>query len=326
MIKQLEEIFYDPKKGLVNFNKFKQKIKEEKIHISNKELKDFYDKQAINQVLKPIKKQKKFNSFVANYAGHIYQIDIMNYDRYSFKHYKYILVVIDIFSRYIQAKPMTNRKLETIIINFENIIKIMGPPYKIEADNEFNRKEFIKLLDYYNIKYKFSDAYEINKNPIVERVNGTIAKMLQKIRVVFKKYDWNNYLDDVIENYNNTIHSTTKHKPIDIFNGQETNEQEYKIFENKFNVGDKVRIINKNIVFKKGDVLKLSTKVYTIENINKNRIKLIDVKKTYKPYELIKVLSNPDDEELLIPENKQLEKKIKRYYKKEGLNIDNIID
>ncbi len=39
-----------------------------------------------------------------------YQMDIIVYNRYEYHKYKYILVVIDIYSRFAQARAMTNRK------------------------------------------------------------------------------------------------------------------------------------------------------------------------------------------------------------------------
>jgi hypothetical protein len=41
----------------------------------------------------------------------------------------------------------------------------MGRPYKIKVDNEFDTKEFNKLMDSLNVKVSYSDPYEINKNP-----------------------------------------------------------------------------------------------------------------------------------------------------------------
>lgn len=284
--KKLKELFYNTKKGLVSLEKLKKKAKEEGIELSYKDIEKFYKAQSINNLLKPVRKPKKFNSIVANYPSHIYQMDIINYQRYKYHNYQYILVVIDINSRYTEARAMTNRRLETIIKNFKEIIEVMGPPYKIQCDNEFNKKEFINVLEKYNINVSFSDPNEINKNAIVERVNATILMLLQKIRLTTNTYNWNKYLSDVIENYNDTYHSTIKNKPIDVFIGDAFNEQDIIDVKNLIEEGDKVRKVIKKEVFDKIDKVKLSKEVYTVEKVKKNKIKLFDDEKLYKPYEL----------------------------------------
>jgi hypothetical protein len=323
-MEKLKKIFYDPKQGLVSVKKLYEKTKDLELGLTFKQVNDFYKAQSINQVLKPIRKPKEFNSYRALYPGHIFQMDIIVYDRYTYHNYKYILVVIDIYSRYLDAKPMTNRKLSTIIEKFEEIIKDMGAPYEIQCDNEFNKKDFIEVLDDYDIKYRFSDPSEQHKNPIVERSNGTLALLLQKIRITTKRYDWYNYLNDALENYNNTIHSTTDNKPIDIYSGKKINEQDYNNVKNKFSIGDKVRIIKKKIVFSKGDVIKASKEKYIIEGINKNRIKLNGKTTTFKPYELIKITDGEDD--IIEPETQTASNKIKHMYKRTGIDQNSILN
>ena len=55
------------------------------------------------------------------------QMDILVYDRYELHKYKYILVVIDVYSRYVGAKSMTNRSLDTVMFNFDKIIDELEP-------------------------------------------------------------------------------------------------------------------------------------------------------------------------------------------------------
>jgi hypothetical protein len=288
-LEKLKTIFYNPKTGFSNLKKLKEEVKKNNIKLTGAEIETFYKNQDVNSMFKPIRKPKYFNSITANYAGHIYQIDIINYQRYKYNNYQYILVVIDIFSRFVQAEAMTNRRLSTIIKAFENILTRIPPPYKLQCDNEFNKKSFIDVLEKYDIEPSFFDPYEINKNALVERVNATILMILQKIRLATSKFNWNKYLDDVIENYNNSIHSTVKHRPIDIFKGKETNEQDIIKITYKLSAGDKVRKVLSKKAFDKIDTIRLSKNIYTIEKVNKNKIKLFEDDKLYKPYELKQV-------------------------------------
>jgi transposase InsO family protein len=166
----------------------------------------------------------------------------MIYDRYQWKQYKYILVIIDIHSRYAEARAMTNRENTTIMENIKSIIKIMGKPKIISGDNEFNTIEFKKYCLENDIGAKFSEPLEIQKNSIVERFNKTLALNLKRIRLSTKNYDWPSYLKKVVDNYNNTYHETTKHSPDDIFNKGMFNEQTVIRVIPNLNVGDNVRI------------------------------------------------------------------------------------
>lgn len=285
----LKQLFYSPSQGLVNENQLALKAKAQNIDVSRKQIHDFYINQEVNQLMKPIRKPKAFTSVFGYYPHHTYQMDIIIYDRYALHHYKYILVVIDVYSRYMQAKPMTNRKSETIMKNIQEIFTALGIPEEINCDNEFNTKSFNTYCEENNIDVRYSDPHEINKNAIVERVNGTIATKLQKIRITTGKKDWYKYLDFVVENYNNTIHSTTKEKPIDLFKGKTTSQQQIKFIEPEYKVGDKVRIITRKKVFDKGDIITASKEVHTIEEIKGQRYKLDTGDKLYKPYEIKKV-------------------------------------
>jgi hypothetical protein len=278
--------------------------------------------------MKPIRKSKNFNSIYANYPKQIYQADIIIYDRYTYHNYKYILVVIDINSRYASARAMTNRKLSTIIEKFEDIIKEMGAPDKIECDNEFNKKEFIDILKANNITTIFSHPDELHKNSIVERMNGTIALTLQKVRLALKRYDWYNYLGDVLFNYNHTKHSTTKETPASIWDGKESNRQVIQFQDNSFKVGDKIRIMRKKKAFQKGDIIKYSPEIYLIEKVNmRGNVHLNGLVRSYKPYEIKKVSDIVEklDKDIEEPETATAENKIQQLYKRLDIDPVNII-
>ena len=322
---KLRKIFYDPKIGFVSIDKLFQKVIENDINLTFKEVQQFYNSQPINQVMRPPRKTKIFNTIYAHYPGEIYQMDIIIYDRYVYHKYKYILVVVDIYSRYAQAIAMTNRRMETIIDAFKTISKIMKCPRIIECDNEFNKHEFNNLMRENNIEMIYSDPSQINKNAIVERLNGTIARMLQKVRISLNRYDWYNYLEDIIYNYNHTIHGTTKNKPIDIWKEKKKNEQVIVKVEHNFIIGDKVRILRKKKVFDKGDEMKYSKDIYMVEAIKNGAIKLTEFKRLYKPYELKKAIDIDTSEEIHTNQKQTELNKLKNYYKRMDIDVKNIM-
>ena len=72
-------------------------------------------------------------------------MDIMIYDRYEFRKYKYILVIIDIHSRYVKARAMTNRENQTIIKNIDEILNEMGKPNSYHVITSLTRKNLLNI-------------------------------------------------------------------------------------------------------------------------------------------------------------------------------------
>ena len=78
-----------------------------------------------------------------------------------------------------------------------------------------------------------------------------------------------NVLDDIVDEYNNTYHTTIKMKSIDV---KSDSFAEYNVESNekdpKFKVGDHVRISKYKIIFAKGYDPNWSEEVFVISKIN----------------------------------------------------------
>ena len=160
----LKEIYYNPKTGFTNSNKLYLKAKDLGYNITHKEVNDFLNKQETTQITKEQKRPKYFSSITAEKIRSEYQMDIMVYDRYKYHKYKYIfVVVIDIHSRYAEARPMTNRNNKTIMNNLIDIFNVIGIPHTIACDNEFATIKFEKYCNKHDIDVKFSEPNDIKK-------------------------------------------------------------------------------------------------------------------------------------------------------------------
>ena len=107
----INDAFYDSKTGYVSASKLYIKIKVDYPRITQYDVKQFIDKQYTSQLNRAIRLPKMFNSIFSPSVRNNYQMDIIVYDRYAYNGYKYILVVIDVYSRYVSARAMTNRSL-----------------------------------------------------------------------------------------------------------------------------------------------------------------------------------------------------------------------
>lgn len=291
--KELAKIYYDPKIGFVSSDKLYKVAKENGVKCTEKQVNNFLNDQAVVQIFKEQKRPKTFSSITAEKIRQEYNIDIMIYDRYQWHGYKYILVIIDIYSRFAEARAMTNRENTTIMKNIKDIIKVMGYPKIISGDNEFRTLEFEKFCLEHDISAKFSVPLEIQKNSIVERFNRTLAGYIKKLREALKIYNWVKYLQEIMYNYNHSYHRTIRNTPYNIFHEKGQNNQDIIIVPRIFKIYDHVRLRLKKKVFDKSDVRYYSKEVYIINEIKKDMYGVNEYKlsndKWYTGKNLIKV-------------------------------------
>lgn len=337
-MEKLADIYYNPKTGFLSANKMFKKLTKLGINLKLQDVHDFLQNQHTFQVNKQVKKPKHFEPIIAPSYGNNYQIDLMIYDRYTFHNYKYILCCVDVYSRFAQARPLTNRGSSNILESLEDIFKVMGIPKNINCDNEFNNEVFNKYFERHGINTYFSQPNEINKNAIVERFNRTLALMIQKWRVATGKYEWYKVLNDLVDNYNETYHTTIKATPKDVKEGKDRNNQKVhvqKIDLDELQVGDRVRAMNKQVTFDKGDKPKFSKTIYHISRIVGHKFYLtnpdgVELKEYYKPYQLQKVnkvsiYQEKEEEQEKEHEQIQRTRREDRMLNKEGIERENIL-
>ncbi|PIO64184.1 integrase core domain protein [Teladorsagia circumcincta] len=128
---------------------------------------------------------------------------------------RYIVTVIDQFTRYLGAYAVPNNKAETIAeVLFSKWICEQGRwPDSIMSDRgtEFENSTTKALCSIMNITQRFTKGYCPRENGLTERVNGTISRMLQKTTVV--PSEWDKILPQVVYAYNATPHDVTRESP-----------------------------------------------------------------------------------------------------------------
>ena len=197
-------------------------------------------------------------------------LDMNDYGPKNNRGYRYILVVIDNFSKFGWTIPLKNKYAQSITDAFSEIIKSSnGKPNLLETDDgkEYVNKFFNEFLN--NNKIKRYSRYTDKGAVFAERFNKTIRNLLKK--PVFEKgrADWISELPSVIKKYNNTIHNSIKMTPVQA--SKKSNEK--LVFSNlqdrrvrqkpKFKLGDLFRTADIKRVFCKGDSTNWSYKLYT---------------------------------------------------------------
>ena len=84
-------------------------------------------------------------------------------------------------------------------------------------------------------------TYNKGKSVVAERFIRTLKNKLYKHMTATGKNVYYNVLDDAVNKYNNTKHSTIKMKPIDVKNNKKVYIDEHNEKDSKFKVGDRIR-------------------------------------------------------------------------------------
>jgi hypothetical protein len=200
-------------------------------------------------------------------------IDMQQYSKQN-KHYKYLLAVIDIFSKYGWLIPLKNKTGVTVSEAFENLFKQRKPMY-IWSDkgSEFYNRQVKELLKDNNIKLYSTENEE--KSSVVERWIGTMKQHMFKYFTANDTFKYYDILDKLVKNYNNTVHSSIKMTPVEASKLKNEltvyknlyPEKEELLKKPKFKVGNRVRITKKKGKFEKGYTTRWTKEIFVIEKV-----------------------------------------------------------
>ena len=173
-------------------------------------------------------------------------------------------------SKYAFVVSLKDKKGISIVNAFNKIIKQSNrKPNKIWVDQggEFYNRVFKKWLsDNDIIMYS---TYNEGKSVVAERFIRTLKNKLYKHMTSIGKNVYYDVLDDIVNEHNDTKHSTIKMKPKDVKNdNKRVYIDEHSEKSARFNVGDKVRISKFNNIFAKGYSRNWSTEIFMVDKIN----------------------------------------------------------
>ena len=155
-------------------------IKKLKQHNNTPNIEKWLKKQRTYTLHKPARKRlKNYRKYFSSH--YLYQIqadliDMIMYAGYN-KNYKYILTVVDIFSRYAWVQPLKSKNQKEVTSAFQKLN--LKPRYlQVDQGKEFYNKEFKQYLN--SNKIKLFSVYNERKASIFERFNRTIKEKLFK--------------------------------------------------------------------------------------------------------------------------------------------------
>jgi hypothetical protein len=176
-------------------------------------------------------------------------LDMSNYSRDN-KGFKWILLVIDVFTRQCFAEPMKNKEKESSLSAFKKIIEDNGKPEKLITDNgsEFTNREFQKLLAESKIFHETNEPHYHQTLGLIDRLCRTIKEKIFKFFTDKNETNWLDHLQSIISAYNQTPHEALKD-----LTPQEASEERYKVFIQDLN---KKKNVISNHYFKEGQIVR----------------------------------------------------------------------
>ena len=182
---------------------------------------------------------------------------------------KYLLTIIDVFSKFVLIIPLHRKTGEEVANAFSRILKERRPS-KMWADKgrEFYNENVQKLVELYSTENE-------EKSCVTERFNRTIQDKNFKYFTAKSTRKYIDVLETLVDQYNNTVHSSIKMTPVEA----SLKKNEDKVFRNlypdfggktptqKLSFGDNVRITKKKKLFEKGFTPRWTEEVFRISKI-----------------------------------------------------------
>ena len=170
------------------------------------------------------------------------------------KRFRFLLCVIDIFSKYAWVVTSKDKKGVSIVNAFQNTLDYSNSkPYKIWVDkeSEFYTNSFKKWLK--DNEIEMYSIHNEEKSVVIKRFIRTLKTKIYKYMTSVLQNAYIDKLDDTMGKYNDTYHRTIKMKPVDVKDNAYIDfKKEVNDKDPKFKVGDHVRISKYKNIFAKG--------------------------------------------------------------------------
>jgi len=183
---------------------------------------------------------------------------------------KYLLTVVDIFSKYGWMIPLKNKTGTEVAGALQKVFKERKPEKLwVDKGKEFYNKHVQQLVELYSTENE-------EKSSVVERWNRTMKEKMFKYFTANSTRKYIDILDEFVNRYNNTVHSSIKMTPTEASKRQNENQVWRNLYGDyspperkmpKFSIDDKVRITKKKGIFDKRYTPNWTEEVFTVSEV-----------------------------------------------------------
>lgn len=214
----------------------------------------------------------------------LWEMDLMDFQsiaKYN-SGYNYVLVVIDVLSKYVWVEAIFNKSAKSVVEAFKKILsrskKRKAICLQSDKGSEFTNSLMQRLLKDKNIQFRVVRSPQ-TKAAVAERFIRTCKERIFRYFTYAKTYKYIDVLQKIIDSYNNTKHSAIKMTPasVNLQNAaiaRKNLNQRYGQCSRKpprYKVGDIVRISRFRSVFSKAYEGGWTDELFKIVRISESR-------------------------------------------------------
>lgn len=180
----------------------------------------------------------------------------------------FLLNIVDVYSRYAWSIPLKSKSAISVLNAFKSIGKTPKLLW-VDEGKEFYNSQMKEFCEENNINMYSTHSHI--KSAFVERFNRTEKEAFYKMFTEKQTKSYSKFLPIFIQEYNSSIHSSTKATPEDLYlNGGISHEEPLVkiVSKNKFKIGDYVRISKAKRTFEKGYTARWSAEVFKVIDVN----------------------------------------------------------
>ena len=283
MNQHLEKLFYDLQfpSAFAGGDKILHAAKN---RYSRKQIKEWLTSQDAHTIHKPVLRKyprRYYNVQNINDTMEIDLMDLRSISPYNDNH-NYVLVGIDLLSKFAFAEALKDKTSKSVTRAFKRFLD-RNPertPVLVQSDSgtEFRSREFQHLLKNESIKFRTTSNSE-SKAACIERFIRTLKSRIYRYLTYKNTKRYIDVLQQMIKNYNHTIHSSIKMPPASVTlqnaavaRKNLAEKYEVKDFRRpKFNIGMLVRISYAPRVFRKSYTGLWSREIFRITGVSSTR-------------------------------------------------------
>lgn len=259
---------------------------------SHKDIEKFLESKSSYTLFRNKPKRFPTNYYRIKKIGELFEADladVSNLAKFN-KNYKFLLLAIDVFSKYLFVIPLKNKSATETANAIENVIKKF--PFKIsvlqtDAGKEFVNKQVKSVLDKNNVFHRVA-LNPTNKAAVAERSIRTVKNLIYRYLNEAHTRKYIDVLDKISQTYNHRKHRTIQMSPNKLITGSSklhqkvlnAYEKNWKIrdekakksfaYNNKLAVNDYVRVRKSNTPFTKEHEPTFTRELFKIAFINKS--------------------------------------------------------
>lgn len=186
--------------------------------------------------------------------------------------FKWILIIVDSFSKKMQTIPLKDKSGPSLARAMETVLRKSKPEYlAVDQGTEFYDQKVKAVLKKYNVK--MYSTYTPIKISWTERAIRTLMNRTSRYFTHTKSKKYIDVLPLFTASYNSTVHSTTKFAPNKV-----NEENSAEVFRNlnallrikekpKYKLGEKVRLLEAKNIFRKGYLPTWKDEVFIVDKV-----------------------------------------------------------